>query len=254
VVCYRALTTRVPFRGETLGALCVNIERGVFAPPSRLRADLPPSVDTWFERAMARQPEARFESVREMTDAFERAIEGHTGIPMPRQSGSSRLEDDAGSPVSAPATGDSMVSPPTFDGTSLSGEIPTPRRSRTMALVVAGAALGGMAIAWVAFRLSTPGAAAVGSSSPVSVMSAASVVTPGVAASVTAMASASASAVPVGSGSAGGVGSAKAREISTAKDTGGTKMPLETTARRPQPTADPTQSPAPTSTHRDRGF
>jgi serine/threonine-protein kinase len=79
VVAYHAVTGRVPFDGETIGALCVAIERGTFPPASQLRAGLPRTVDAWFEKAMARSPADRFASAREMTDAFEAALRGEGG-------------------------------------------------------------------------------------------------------------------------------------------------------------------------------
>src|SRR5262249_49452010 len=65
VVAYRMLTGKLPFRGETLGALCVGIEHGVFTPPSEHRAGMPRSVDAWFLRALDRNPLGRFGSAKE---------------------------------------------------------------------------------------------------------------------------------------------------------------------------------------------
>jgi serine/threonine protein kinase len=76
VVAYHAVTGRVPFDAETIGALCVAIERGTFPPASRVRPGLPESLDAWFEKALARSPEARFSTAREMSDAFEAALRG----------------------------------------------------------------------------------------------------------------------------------------------------------------------------------
>ncbi|HEU4407599.1 MAG TPA: serine/threonine-protein kinase [Polyangiaceae bacterium] len=70
VVAYRCLLGRVPFEGSSLGAVCVAIERGVFEPPSRGRADVPPELDAWFAKALSRDPAARFGSAREMAEAL----------------------------------------------------------------------------------------------------------------------------------------------------------------------------------------
>jgi len=70
VVMYRALTASVPFQGETLGAVCVAIERATFVPVSQRRPDISPMVDTWFARALARDPADRFQSAKEMAEAF----------------------------------------------------------------------------------------------------------------------------------------------------------------------------------------
>ncbi|UQA57932.1 serine/threonine-protein kinase [Polyangium aurulentum] len=70
VVAYRALTSQVPFQGETLGAVCIAIERGAFVPPSQRRPGLPPSLDPWFHRAFAREVDHRFQTAKEMAEAF----------------------------------------------------------------------------------------------------------------------------------------------------------------------------------------
>jgi eukaryotic-like serine/threonine-protein kinase len=78
VVAYRALTTRWPFEGEGLGQLLVNINAGRFRPATALQPGLPATVDAWFSRALAHQPEARFPSAREMAEAFSLAL-GYPG-------------------------------------------------------------------------------------------------------------------------------------------------------------------------------
>ncbi len=70
VVSYHCLTGRVPFEGETLGGLCVAIEKGLFEAPSRALPGVSPVVDAWFMRALHRDPMARFGSAREMADAL----------------------------------------------------------------------------------------------------------------------------------------------------------------------------------------
>jgi eukaryotic-like serine/threonine-protein kinase len=73
VVAYNALTGRVPFFAETLGALCVAIHSGYHAPVTRDRPELPAALDSWFHRALARDPAARFASAKQMAEEFARA-------------------------------------------------------------------------------------------------------------------------------------------------------------------------------------
>jgi eukaryotic-like serine/threonine-protein kinase len=73
VVAYNALTGRLPFSAETLGALCVAINTASFEPATRVRPDLPASLDTWFERALNRSPDKRFESARSMAETLQAA-------------------------------------------------------------------------------------------------------------------------------------------------------------------------------------
>jgi serine/threonine protein kinase len=76
VVAYHALTARVPFHADTVGAICVAIDKAVFAPPSSVRPQLNPAIDSWFDKAFARDAAARFESAKEMAMAFELAVLG----------------------------------------------------------------------------------------------------------------------------------------------------------------------------------
>lgn len=73
VVVYVALTGRVPFEGETLGAVCCAIVAGELEPVTRRRRDLPRALDGWFDHALHRDVDARFESVRDMAAALELA-------------------------------------------------------------------------------------------------------------------------------------------------------------------------------------
>jgi len=66
VVAYEALTGRMPFVGETVGGLIVQISNGAFTPPSALGLRLPPALDAWFARAFARSIHERFSSAREL--------------------------------------------------------------------------------------------------------------------------------------------------------------------------------------------
>ena len=74
VVAYAALTGKRPFEGGTLGELVVAVKRGEFELPSSLRRDLPQAVDEWMGRALAREPQDRFSSAKEMAVTLERAV------------------------------------------------------------------------------------------------------------------------------------------------------------------------------------
>ncbi len=74
VVAYEALTGDIPFTGDTLGMVCVSICEGTFTPPSRLRKGVPPSMDAWFERALAKDNEARFPTAMELATSFQKAL------------------------------------------------------------------------------------------------------------------------------------------------------------------------------------
>lgn len=73
VIGFQCMTGQVPFNGEALGDLLVKICTGDPPVPSSLRPELGPEVDAWVRRALAREPEQRFQSAREMADALSAA-------------------------------------------------------------------------------------------------------------------------------------------------------------------------------------
>jgi eukaryotic-like serine/threonine-protein kinase len=161
VVTYYALTGQVPFPGETVGAVCVALDRAEFTPPSQLRPSLPPALDAWFATALARKPDQRFGSAREMADQFAIAIGDE-----PPASRMSRGAIDG--PLVAVAAGPQR----TLGGASLSGQagqvgqIGQPAPSRRM--LVVGAFAGVVALGAVGAMLfpggtTAPSAAAQGS-------------------------------------------------------------------------------------------
>jgi len=70
VAAYRALTGKEPFPGQWLGMLMVRICTDPFPLPTSLVPELPPEVDRFFERALAKDPDKRFPSAREFATAF----------------------------------------------------------------------------------------------------------------------------------------------------------------------------------------
>jgi len=76
IVAYHCLVGQVPFRAGTFGDLCLAVSRGVFTPPSAARPELSPRVDAWFQRALAKKPENRFESAKQAAEELDRAVRG----------------------------------------------------------------------------------------------------------------------------------------------------------------------------------
>ncbi len=73
VVVYEAITGVRPFQGETAIAIAMAITKGRFKPPSEIRLDLPKALDGWMRQALAVEPEKRFGSAGEMTEALKNA-------------------------------------------------------------------------------------------------------------------------------------------------------------------------------------
>jgi eukaryotic-like serine/threonine-protein kinase len=69
VVAYVALTNTLPFDGDTLEAIARAMQ-GRFAPPSLLRTGLSRDVDAWFEKALHKDPAARFQTASELASSL----------------------------------------------------------------------------------------------------------------------------------------------------------------------------------------
>ena len=76
ILVFEVVTGRLPFEGDNLGALAVQVNSGYLPRPSAMTPDLPPGFDAWFAKACVRDPAGRFASVRELADALERVAQG----------------------------------------------------------------------------------------------------------------------------------------------------------------------------------
>ena len=74
ITMYYTLTAELPFTAEALGTLCIKLLDGRFTPPTELRPELPAHLDEWFLKAMAQDPADRFDSAREMAQAFAQVV------------------------------------------------------------------------------------------------------------------------------------------------------------------------------------
>jgi serine/threonine protein kinase len=74
VVLYAALTGTLPFLGETIGALALQVHSGEFTRPSEHRPELGEAIDAWFKKALAPDREKRFQSTTELAESFCAAV------------------------------------------------------------------------------------------------------------------------------------------------------------------------------------
>ena len=118
VILYEALCGRRPFTGDDLPALAYAIAHEQAVPITRRVRGLPPALEQFFDRAMAKDPEDRFPD----GDTFRRAFEG---------AGS---EEDAPAQATRPAGGDegdaTAVDAPAEPAAAEEAETPPPRRRR----------------------------------------------------------------------------------------------------------------------------
>jgi eukaryotic-like serine/threonine-protein kinase len=72
IVLYQMLTGQRPFQGDSLVSLAMNIVNEEPTPVEKLRPDLPASLRRVVERCLAKSPDRRFQSGRDLADALER--------------------------------------------------------------------------------------------------------------------------------------------------------------------------------------
>ena len=78
-VAYFALTGHAPLPSGSLEALAIAADAGAFRVASTLRPELPPAIDAWLARGLARAPGDRFRDARAMACALAAACERHAG-------------------------------------------------------------------------------------------------------------------------------------------------------------------------------
>ncbi len=112
VVLFEMLTGRLPFESDTPVGLALKHIQEEPSPPSRLNPRLPPTVDMFVLRAMAKQPEQRFASAGDMAGAFasyRQFGEEVTGRYRPVQAGARPVAPRTAAP---PAPRTPVVAPP----------------------------------------------------------------------------------------------------------------------------------------------
>jgi serine/threonine-protein kinase len=76
VVLYEMLTRQVPFSGASPVAIAYKHVREDPIPPSRLNPDVPPALESIVMKALAKNPDNRYQSAQEMRADLQRAIQG----------------------------------------------------------------------------------------------------------------------------------------------------------------------------------
>jgi serine/threonine-protein kinase len=74
VIAYRCIVGKLPFEGEAVGDLLVKICTAPLPVPTQAADGIPPGFDTWFTRALARNPAERFSSAAELANELSAAV------------------------------------------------------------------------------------------------------------------------------------------------------------------------------------
>jgi serine/threonine protein kinase/peroxiredoxin len=136
---YEALTGVVPFDANTTPELILKIVRSPHEPPSSL-VPVPQAVDVWMDRALAKDPAARFGSIAEAVRAYHLAIAAP--ILNPLASAATVRAFDAPIPLPEPSPRETRSAAPVEAPTSL---VPTTSLRKSW-LTIAAVAVAGVAI------------------------------------------------------------------------------------------------------------
>ncbi len=124
VILFRCITGVKPFEAESIGDLVIKLCIDPLPVPTDLAPELPPEVDSFFERAFARDPDLRFQSATALAQEFE-AIAARAAVPVPvavpAPSPSFR-----GLPPPPPASPMSFTPPPAPRGSNPRFDVPPP--------------------------------------------------------------------------------------------------------------------------------
>ena len=145
VIAYRCIVGVLPFKGEAVGDLLVNICTADPPLPSSIVSDSPPGFDGWVKRALARDQTARFQSAYDAADALA-AVAG-IEARLPAASAGSRNDPADLPPAQAESSPDALSATGAPLATT---HVPTTRRRRSMvviALLSPGVALLAFAVA-----------------------------------------------------------------------------------------------------------
>lgn len=130
IIAYRCVVGVLPFKGEAVGDLLVNICTSDPPLPSSVASDVPAGFDGWVKRALAREQSARFQSAPEAAESLAAiaGIESRMAAPGPasrNDAGESAATQAESSPDALSATGAPLAT------THVPG---TSRRRRSLAL------------------------------------------------------------------------------------------------------------------------
>ncbi|MBN1937914.1 MAG: protein kinase [Anaerolineae bacterium] len=82
VMLYEMVTGQVPYQAETPLAVVLQHITAPLPPPRSIRPELPDEVERVILKAMAKNPDDRFQTAREMTEAFDAAVRSAQQVEM----------------------------------------------------------------------------------------------------------------------------------------------------------------------------
>jgi serine/threonine-protein kinase len=116
VVLYELLTGKTPFDGETPVEIAMKHLSTAPKPPSKLRPDIPRELDMVVLRALAKNPDERYQSADEMEADLERVARGASVAAATVDTATQVLRRPAPA-VAESSTAATMIAPPASSGT-----------------------------------------------------------------------------------------------------------------------------------------
>jgi beta-lactam-binding protein with PASTA domain/predicted Ser/Thr protein kinase len=112
IVLYELLTGTVPFNGDTPVEIAMKHLSALPEPPSARRSEIPRDLDLIVLRALAKDPEDRYQSAEEMDLDLERFLRGAAVSPVTEEAATQILRVPAGADQPYSATAATMIAPP----------------------------------------------------------------------------------------------------------------------------------------------
>jgi eukaryotic-like serine/threonine-protein kinase len=154
VVLYELLTGKVPFTGDTAVEIAMRHLSAVPEPPSSLREDVPHELDMVVLRALAKDPEDRYQTAEEMDAELDRVSRG-LPVSAETEEAATMILTGGVNPLDAtsvlrPSSG---ARPPVYAPTPVYYEEPPPHRRALWPWLLALVLLAGAGIAgWYVYR------------------------------------------------------------------------------------------------------
>ncbi len=132
---YELLTGRPPFVGDSPVSVAYQHVREDPVPPSQLDPEIPPVCDAIVLKALAKNPENRYQTAGEMREDIDRALSGRPVMATPLLAAGAMSGGTATQRI-APVDSTSVMGPPTATTQRFPGAPPEPPRSRAWAWVL----------------------------------------------------------------------------------------------------------------------
>jgi beta-lactam-binding protein with PASTA domain/serine/threonine protein kinase len=153
VVLYELLTGRVPFTGDTAVEIAMRHLSAVPEPPSALRAEVPHELDMVALRALAKDPEDRYQTAEEMDAELERVSRGLPVSPETEEAATMILTGAVSPTEATSILRPSGPRPPVYAPSPVYYEEPSPHRRAVWPWLLALLLLAGAAVAgWYVYR------------------------------------------------------------------------------------------------------